>query len=482
MGSLKNKAVGGMIWKTIEQIGLQSIQFLISVVLARLLLPEHYGTIAVILVFINISNSLIQSGFNTALIQTKTLSSTDSSSVFYLMLGVSLIIYSFIFISAPFIASFFEFDDFVWALRSMSILLILGPFRSIQHAKAMREFLFRQSMICTLIGVIVQGCVGIGMAYQGYGVWSLVVSVVASQITICIMQSVLIRWRPKKIFSMQAIKKLWKFGSHLFVAELLTITYANASSFIVGRLYNRVELGFYYQGYNTPNVFMSGVIDAANSVALPIMSSQQSNIPYVKAIFRKMSALLTYVMFPLTLGLFAISYDFVAVVLTAKWLPCVPYMQLSCIMMLFYPFRMQNQAINSIGKSEISLKVNLVRSLLGIAVIIMAAQISIEVMIIGATIVEALVVIMFSAYIKQNLDFPYKEQFKDVLPNLVIAITMCTTVYLMQYLFPTPSVISLIIKVASGVVIYILLSYLTKNESFLAIIEILKENIWSKKS
>ena len=275
---IKSKVIISLFWKLMERVGTQGIQFVVQIVLARLLLPEEYGTIAIITIFISFANVFVQYGFNTALIQKKNADQTDFSSVFFLSLIVAGVFYLVLFLAAPFIAGFYQNPALIPLLRVLAITLFIGGLNSIQNAVVARKLEFRKLFFSSLGAVMVSGVVGIVMAYNGYGSWALVAQQLSNQITIAIILWFTVKWRPLLLFSLERLKGLFSFGWKLLVSALINMLYMDSQSLIIAKIYSPMMLGYFNRGQQFPALIVSNINGSIQSVMFPALSLQQENV------------------------------------------------------------------------------------------------------------------------------------------------------------------------------------------------------------
>lgn len=329
----KSQVISGFIWKWLERCGVQGVQFIVQIVLARLLMPEDYGVIALITIFITIANVFVQSGLNAALIQKKDVDNLDYSSVFFTSLFITFVLYIALFISAPTIAEYYGEYEIILALKVLAITLFSGAFNSIQNAIVAREMQFKRIFYSSLWGVLISGIVGIIMAYAGFGVWALIWQQLINSILSTLILWFSIRWRPKFQFSIIRVKVLFSFGWKVLASSLIPALTENAYVLIIGKTYNNEILGYYNRGYQFPSVIINNVNAAISGVLFPVMASHQNNIEKLKNITRRAVLVSSFFVFPAMAGLAAMAEPLVKVILTEKWLPCVPLLQIEC---LFY--------------------------------------------------------------------------------------------------------------------------------------------------
>ena len=473
--NLKSKVFSSLIWKFLEMGGTQGIQFILQLFLARLLTPRDYGTVALITVFIAISTVFVQSGFNTALIQKKDIDEEDISSVFYVSLFIAIIMYIILWIFAPTIANFYKILELTSIVRVMGLVLFLNTFNSIQNAIVSRNMEFKRLFYSSLGAIIISGILGIVLAYRGFGVWSLVYQQLMNQFSICIILWFTVKWRPKLLFSIKKVKKLFSFSWKLLCSSLINSIYKELINLIIGRKYSPSILGYYNRGDQFPKVIVNNFDSSIQSVIFPTLASVQYNKVRVKEIMRKAIMMSSYIVFPAMIGLIVISESIVKLILTEKWLPCVPYLRVFCLSYALWPIHTANlQAINAIGRSDIFLKLEIIKKFIGVVTIIITSRYSPYIMAIG-TIFTGIIGSFVNSYPnKKLLNYSYIEQVKDVTPSLFISIIMGIVTYSIQ-LLKYNNILTVLLQIVLGGVIYIILSYMTKNQSFIYLVNILKE-------
>ena len=360
-----------LFWKLMERFGVQGIQFVLQVVLARLLDPEHYGVLSIMVIFTSLANVFVQNGFNTALIQNKDVTEEDYSSVFWVTLGIAGVMYALIFAGAPLIADFYAMPDIVAPLRVLALLLFPGALNSVQLAKISREMDFKKVFYSNIGGIIISGMVGIVIALMGGGLWALVAQSLLNILVACLVMRFTVHWRIRLVCNLQRVGKLFRFGWKLLVSGLLDTLYQDLRSLVIGKKYDSGTLGYYNRGKQFPQFIINAINGAIQSVMLPAMSAKQDDRPQVKDMMRLSMTMSAYVIFPMMAGLAAVATPLVSLLLTDKWLPCVPYMQVYCFTLAFYPVHSCNlQAINAMGRSDLFLKLEIVKKMVGMMLLV----------------------------------------------------------------------------------------------------------------
>lgn len=462
----KNKVISSLIWKFLERGGVQGVQFVLSIILARLVTPEDYGVIAILLVFIQIATVFIQSGFNTALIQKKESDDLDFSSTFYLSLFVAGILYVILFFASPFVAKFYKSETLTQLLRVISLTLFFGAVNSVQNAYVSKTMQFRRFFFSSMGAVIGSGIVGIVMAYKGGGVWALVAQQLVRDFLICIILWFTVKWRPKFIFSFARVKSLFSFGWKLLVSGLLDTVFRNIYNLIVGRIYDKETLGYFNRGHQFPQIIATNLDGSIQSVMLPTLSSHNDDVAEVKRITRRSISMSAFVLMPCMFGLAAVAEPLVKVLLTDKWLPCVPFLQLACISYAIYPIHTANlTGINALGRSDVFLKLEIIKKIITILNIVITIPLGIYAMAIGQ-VISAFIASFINAWPNKKLmNYTYFEQLRDLMPSFLCSIVMAAGVWCLHFI-PLSSIILLLLQIIVGAGVYILLCKIFKIETF----------------
>lgn len=463
---LQKKVFSGLFWKFGERIGAQAVSFVVSIILARLLLPSDYGVIALITIFIDIANVFVSSGFGAALVQKKDADEVDFSSVFYFSILMSWVLYGIVFAFAPAVAGFYRKPILIPVLRVMALKLPLAGVNSVQHAYVQKKMLFKRFFFSTLIGTAGSAVVGIIMAYMGFGPWALVAQYLFNSTMDTVILWFTVKWRPVWVFSYERMKTLFGFGWKMLCSELIHTSYSQIRSLIIGKVYTEKDLAFYNQGGKLPGIIVTNINSSISSVLFPAMTMKQDNKEKMKEVVRLSIRVSSYVMWPLMIGLMVMTEPVVRLIFTDKWLPCVPFMQIACIQYALEPVQTANvQAVKAMGKGRTYLIMEIVKKSFGILMIV--AVMHQGVMAIALT---AMVVTFFAAFVnsmpnRKFLGYTYREQLADLLPSILLAGAMGVCVFLAGKI-PLPAIVSICIQLVSGVVTYILLSRIFKISQF----------------
>lgn len=470
----KSSVISNFIWRFAERCGAQFVTFIVSIILARILAPEDYGTVALVTVFSTILQVFVDSGLGTALIQKKDADDLDFSSVFYFNFIVCLILYAGMFFAAPYIALFYEDESLISVIRIISLTIVISGVKGIQQSYVSRNMLFKKFFFSTLGGTIFSAFLGIGMAYAGFGVWALVAQQLSNAAVDTLILWITVKWRPKMMFSIKRLKSLLNFGWKMLVSSLLDTLYNNLRNLIIGKLYSSADLAYYNQGDKFPKVIVTNINTSIDSVLLPTMSSEQDHCERVKNMTRRAIKTSTYIMAPLMMGLAFCAKPIVQLILTDKWLPCVPYLQIFCITYMFWPVHTANlNAIKAMGRSDLFLKLEIAKKVVGMILLVSTMWFGVMIMAYSLLASTLASMIINSWPNRTLLGYSFKEQIRDIFPSIIIAIVMGCCVSFV-YLFPFNSWEMLLIQIPLGAVIYIGISALIKLEEFQYIVQIVK--------
>ena len=466
--------VKGFIWRFAERCGAQLVSFIVSIVLARLLVPEDYGTIALVTVFTVILQVFVDSGLGTALIQKKDADDLDFSSVFYFNFVVCLVLYAGMFMAAPYIAKFYDDISLTPVIRVLSLTIVISGVRGIQQAYVSRNMLFKKFFFSTIGGTIFSAFLGIGMAYIGFGVWALVAQQLSNTMIDTLILWITVKWRPKKMFSWQRLKELLAFGWKLLVSALLDTGYNNLRNLIIGKMYSPTDLAFYNQGDKFPKIIITNINTSIDSVLLPTMSNSQDDRERIKQMTRRAIKTSTYVMAPLMMGLAFCAEPIVSLILTDKWLPCVPFLRIFCITYMFWPVHTANlNAINAMGRSDWFLKLEIIKKVVGLTILLSTMWFGVMAMAYSLLLGSVLSQIINSWPNKKMLNYGYLEQVRDFAPGILLAVIMGICVYFIGYI-SLSVIFKLIIQIVSGALIYIAGSAILNLEEFQYLLGMIK--------
>ena len=475
---MENKNIfNNFLWRFLERCGSQGITFIVSIVLARLLAPEVYGTIAIVTVFTTLLQVFVNSGFGTALIQKKNADDIDFSTVFYFNIVFSLILYFGMFFAAPIIAKFYNNNELIPVIRMLSLVIVVFGVKNVQQSYVTKNLMFKKFFWSTLGGTLSGAAVGIYMAYMGYGVWALVGQQLTNAVVDTLILWITVEWRPKLLFSMKRLKSLFDFGWKMLASGLLDTLYNDLRTLIIGKMYTSEDLAFYNRGHTLPNFVTQNVNSTIDSVLLPVMAAEQDNIQVLKSMTRRSIKVATYLIMPLMVGMAVCAEPLVSLLLTEKWLPAVPFLRIFCFTYCFFPIHTANlNAIKALGRSDLFLKLEIWKKVFGMIAILSTMWISPLAMACSAIITTFISQIINSWPNKKLLGYSYLEQLKDISKNMFLSVIMGAIVYCITFL-NLNSVETLTIQVLLGVIVYVMGSIIFKLESFYYVFGVLKSFI-----
>ena len=463
---MKNTTIKNFIWRFAERCGAQLVTFIVSIVLARLLAPEDYGTIALVTVFTTILQVFVDSGLGTALIQKKDADDLDFSSVFYFNFFVCIVLYIGMFLAAPIIAGFYGDSSLIPIIRVISLTIVISGVKGIQQSYVSRNMLFKRFFFATLGGTIFSAFLGIGLAYAGFGVWAIVAQQLSNTAIDTLILWITVKWRPKRMFSWNRLKGLLSFGWKLLVSSLLDTVYNNLRNLIIGKFYSSADLAYYNQGDKFPKIIVTNINSSIDSVLLPTLANEQEHIDRVKSMTRRAIKTSTFIMAPLMMGLAFCATSIVKIVLTDKWLPCVPYLQIFCVTYMFWPIHTANlNAINAMGRSDYFLKLEIAKKAIGLILLLSTMRFGVMVMAYSLLISSITSQIINSWPNKKLLGYGYFEQLRDILPSVLIALFMGGCVNLVNVL-GFSDFLMILVQVPLGAFIYVGLSALFHLEAY----------------
>jgi teichuronic acid exporter len=462
----KVRIFSAFLWKLLEKSGTQGFQFILMIVLARLLLPEDFGLVVIVTIFISTASLLVESGFGEALIQKKNPDEIDYSSVFYLNIFVASVLYGILYFAAPFIALLFEEPTIILILRVLSLVLFFGALNLIQNVILTRTMQFKKLFISSFGAIIISGVIGITMASTHFGVWALVGQQLSYQILFTIIIWLTVGWRPKIIFSMKRIRRLFSYGSKLLVSSILYTSYLNLQSFLIGKMYSAATLGYYNRGMQLPSVIISNLNGSIQTVMFPALASQQDDKQKVKNMVRKTVAISSFIVFPMLVGLAVTAESVIKILLNDHWLPAVPFLQIFCAYYAFWPIdTSNNQVIKALGRSEIFLKLEVIKTIFGLTMMVIAMQFGALAIAFGVLAFGVFSTIIGGYTNTKLINYSYKEQLKDILSPLCISLLMGVTVAGIE-LFQLSTLITLLLQIIVGTVVYVCASIIFKLDGF----------------
>ena len=461
-----NKVFSNLIWRFSERIGAKLISVIVNLILARILAPELYGTVAIVLVFTEILQVFVESGFGTALIQKKDADDLDFSSVFFFNLAVSVFLYALLFVAAPLIARLYRKPELLQIVRAVGLILIIAGVRNVQQAYVSRNMLFKRFFFATLGGTVIAAVVGITMAMKGFGVWAYVTQYLLNNLVGTMILWFTVKWRPKMQFSIERLKGLFSYGWKLLVSSVLNIVSDKLRPLLIGYRFSASDLSFYNEGILFPNLIVDNVNSSIDSVLLPALSQQQDSAENVKAMTRRAIQISSYIMWPLMIGLFVCARPLVSLLLGEKWLPCIPFLRIFSLYYALFPIHTANlNAIKAMGRSDIFLKLEILKRVLDFAFVLVTLFIGVRAMAIGL-LAEGFLCLFINAFPNRKLcGYAFAEQIKDIFPAFLLSAAMGAVAYAFS-LLGFGDLLTLVLQVLSGAAVYIVFSAVLKLEPF----------------
>jgi O-antigen/teichoic acid export membrane protein len=463
--SLKQKSISGLFWSFFDLLANQGIRFIIQIVLARLLLPKHFGEIGMITVFIAVSQSIVDSGFTNALIREKDSSQEDYSTVFYFNLIIAAILYIVLFFSANAISNFFKEPQLFYILRVLTLVLIINSFGLIQRTMLIKNIDFKTQTKISIISSGVSGVVAIIFAYVGFGVWSLVIQILLMQFIQSLLLCLSNRWIPSLVFSIGSFKRLFGFGWKLLVSGLINTLYQNIHYVIIGKSFSALELGYYTNAQKLRDTASQSITTAIQKVSYPVLSSIQGEDEKLRVGYKNIIKNSVFITFPIMLCLAAVANPLINLLFGANWISSIPYFQVLCFAGMLFPLHAVNLNILQVkGRSDLFLGLEIIKKIVGITSIGIVLFLKMGIMgLLWATVLNSYIAYFINSYYSAELlSYSTKEQIKDIMPIFTVSILMGAIVYISGIMVPCNNFIKIISQSFVGVVVYVGISRIAK--------------------
>lgn len=476
--SLKERTVSGVAWAAIDQFSNQLALFMISVLIARILSPEDYGVIAIVMIFVSLSGILVNSGFGTAVIQRREISQELCSSVFFFNMTVSVLLYIAIYLSSPLIASFFDMPVLSPALRVLGVMIIINATYLMQVSLLTRALDFKKQSFVHLAATLVSGSIGLSLAYAGYGLWSLVAQSLSNALVTSFAYWIASSWRPLRHYAANDLKELWGYSSRLLASGLLDGIFTHIQPLAIGRFYTAADLGFYSQGRRAPDLLAPGLTSVVQRVTFPALATMQDDIPRLRSSYRRIIGVVVLLIFPIMLVLAAVARPFVLVLLTEKWLPATPFLQIICLAMTLYPLNAINLNICKVlGRSDIFLRLEIVKKIIALVVVIIAIPWGVLAIASSALLTGMIGFYLNAKYNGELIDYPWLDQLKDIIPTFLLAAVAAGCAWSAGFLPLDSPALLLLSQVAIGAGAYLLLCRFFKLSAYNELLAIARERI-----
>lgn len=476
----KGNVIKSFFWKLLERFSVQGLSLCITLVLARILSPSDYGTVAIITLFVNLANVIIDGGLNTALIQKKDTDSLDYSTIFFSSILLSIVLYALLYVTSPWIAEFYDIPELVDMIRILGVILVFEAVNSIQRAYVSKMMLFRKLFYSSFFALLVSGSLGIYMALNDYGVWALISQQMTCVLVTIIIMWFTIKWRPILAFSFERFKKLFDYGWKIFGLNFITTLYLNIRSLIIGKFYSPADLAFFERGHTLSSMVVQNINTSLQTILFPVLSNSQNDKVRIKSLVRRSTGMTCLLIFPALIGLISIAKPLVLLILTEKWLPAVAYIQIYSIAYMLFPVQVANmEAIKAMGYSGISLKLEIIKKVIETTILIISVFMGVIAIVWGVVFFNFVCLFINLYPSKKYLDYGVFEQVKDIIPTFLCAIMMGFSIYWIQYL-PIHLLLILMLQMIMGVLVFGLFCYLSKNESFLYVKSLITEKLKRK--
>lgn len=473
--SLKNKTVKGVFWSAVERFSVAGISFLFGLVLARLLSPSDYGVIAMLNIFMAISQTFIDSGFSSALIRKPDRTETDNATAFYFNIVVGVVCYLVLFGAAPLIARFYDEPILVPVTRVIGLNLLLNSLCVVQQALLTVRIDFKTQAKISLTATILSGVIGIVLAYKGYGVWALVVQSVSAALFRMVLLWLLAQWRPQARFSKSSFRVLFSYGSKLLASGLLDTVYNNLYTIVIGKKFTSASLGVYARADHLaqfPAVNITGILQR---VTFPVLSTIQTEDERLRVNYRKFLRLSAYVVFPLMMGLAAVADPLIRWILTDKWEAAIPLLQILCFALMWYPIHAINLNLLQVkGRSDIFLKLEVWKKIIGVVTLCVTIPLGLTAMCVGRVFTSLISLVINTYYTGKLIQVGYWRQMKDLLPTLVNSVVMLLICWLVQLPVAGSHVLRLLLAVLAGCVYYVVSGYVFRSEELKELVGLIK--------
>lgn len=464
-GSLKGKTIHGVIWSLIDNVSSSGVIFFVGIILARLLTPEEYGVMAMVSIFIAISNSIIDSGFSSALIRKVKVKPIEYNTVFYFNLLISILLYICLFFISPFIALFFREPILCEVMRVIGLILIINALSIIPYTIFVREINFKTQTIISLIAFVGSGVIGVWMAFSGQGVWSLVGQQLGRQCLNTLFLWFFCHWKPTVSFSMTAFKEMFGFGSKLLLSGLLDTIYKDIYYIVIGRCFSSSILGQYTRAKQFSMVFSTNLTTVVQRVSFPVLSSIQDDSIRLREAYRKVIKSTMLVSFACMLGLAAIAKPLLILLISDKWLPAVYFLQIVCFSNMLYPLHAINLNILKVkGRSDVFLKLEVIKKVLAIFPILVGVYLGIEMMLWGSVIISVISYFLNAYYSASLINYSVYEQLKDIFPSFIVSLGVGFLMWSIS-LLSISYYLMLIIQLSTGFILaYLIYNWLRLDE------------------
>lgn len=458
--SLKNKTVKGIVWSSVERFSVQGIQFLVMIVMARLLTPKDYGLVGMVAIFIAVAQSLVDSGFSQALIRKQNRTETDNSTVFYFNIVVGILLYLVLFAIAPLVADFYDSPELTALMRVICLSVVFNSFVVVQRALLTVNIDFKTQAKASLTAAVVSGVIGIGMAYSGFSYWSIVAQQLVNLGLNTLLLWIFTRWRPRWIYSWGSFRELFTFGSKLMFSGLLDVVYRNMYLLVIGKVFTASSLGYYTRANQFAEFPSSNLTGIMQRVTYPVLCQIQDDDERLAQIYRRFLRLSAFLIFPLLVGLSAVAEPFVLLLLKEQWLFAATLLQIICFAMMWYPIHAINLNLLQVkGRSDLFLRLEIIKKAIAVLILCVTIPMGLIAMCVGQILSSLIALIINTNYTGKLIQVGFLRQMRDLLPTLLLSLSMWGVVYGITSCL-SGIILQLIVGIIAGMVYYIALSAL----------------------
>ena len=457
--SLKHKTVKGVVWSSVERFSVQGIQFLVMIVMARLLTPKDYGLVGMLTIFIAVAQSLIDSGFSQALIRKQHRTETDNSTVFYFNVAVGLLLYAVFYISAPWVARFYDSPELTSLMRVVCLSVVFNSLAVVQRALLTVDIDFKTQAKASLTAAIISGVVGIGMAYAGFSCWSIAAQQLVNLGLNTLLLWIFARWRPCRTYSWASFRELFAFGSKLMASGLLDVVYRNMYLLVIGKVFTASSLGHYTRAQQFAEFPSSNLTGIMQRVTYPVLCQIQDDDERLAQIYRRFLRISAFIIFPLLMGLSAVAQPFILLLLKEQWLFAATLLQIICFSMMWYPIHAINLNLLQVkGRSDLFLKLEIIKKVLAVCVLCITVPMGLIAMCVGQIFSSIIALIINTHYTGKLIQVGFLRQMQDLLPTLLLSLTMWVVVYYTTTLC-SDALLQLVAGVLAGIIYYLSLAF-----------------------
>ena len=478
--TLKKQALYGVFWVGFQQFSTLGINFGISIILARLLLPKEFGLIAMIGIFMGIGNTLMSAGLGQSLVRTKDANEEDFSTVFFYNLIGSILIYFIIFLAAPFIADFYDQQILINIIRVFSITFLINAFSMVQFTRLTIQMDFKTQMKVSVPSLIISGLCGVLMAYNNYGVWSLVYMSIIGALISTIQIWFWTKWKPVFVFNKEKFKYHFNFGYKLTLSAIIDIIFMNAYVLIIGKFFAPSQVGFYDRANNLKQFPVKNISNILHKVTFPLFAKIKDNDLKLKNIYKRIMKMVIFLIAPILIFMAVLAEPLFRFLLTEKWLPAVPYFQILCFNGILFPIHSYNLNILKVkGRTDLYLKVEIIKKIATIMVIVMTFKFGIYGLLYCSVFLSIIEFFINTHYTNKILNYSSFEQFKDLIPSIILALFCGFFIYYTDYylkVYLNYDIIRVLIGSLIGSLVYLVIAHYTKMNSLIELINIIKKN------